>query len=293
MEHKAGFVNIIGNPNVGKSTLMNTMLGEKLSIVTPKNQTTRHRIMGIASTPEYQIVFSDTPGILKPHYKLQESMMKTIGVALTDADIILYITDVVETWDKNNHTIERLKKSEVPVLVLLNKIDLSNQEKVVELITHWQGVLPAAEVYPISALLGANVELVRERILSLLPVHPPYFPPDEITDRSERFFVSEIIREKIFFNYKEEIPYSTQVEIESFKEEKGITRISAVIYVMRDSQKGILIGKKGDLLKKTATAARKEMEHFLGRKVFLEIFVKVNENWRDNPQSLQKFGYES
>lgn len=272
---------------------MNALLGEKLSIVTSKSQTTRHRIMGIASAEDYQIVFSDTPGILKPHYKLQESMMKTIGVALSDADIILYVTDVVETWDKHGHTLERLKKSEVPVLVLLNKIDLSSQEEVLKLTAMWNEILPSAEVYPLSALHGANTALVRERILALLPVHPPFFPKDELTDRSERFFVSEIIREKIFLNYQEEIPYSSQVEIEAFQEEEKLVRIAAVIFVMRESQKGILIGKKGAQLKKTATQARKDIEAFLGRKVFLEIFVKVNDNWRDNPRSLQQFGYES
>ncbi|HAF27625.1 MAG TPA: GTPase Era [Bacteroidales bacterium] len=293
MPHKSGFVNIIGNPNVGKSTLMNEMVGEKLSIITSKSQTTRHRIMGIVNTDDYQIVYSDTPGILKPNYKLQEKMMGFVGTAIEDADIMLYITDVVETFDKNQQYIDRLSKIEVPILLLINKIDLSNQEKLEALVDIWKQILPKAEIIPISALNKFNLEYVFKRIIELLPESPPYFPKDSLTDKSERFFVSEIIREKVLLNYQKEIPYSVEIEIEEFKDTDQLLRIRALIHVTRPSQKGIIIGHKGQALKKTGTEARKDIEAFFGKKVFLEMYVKVSKDWRDNDRPLRNFGYNS
>lgn len=289
---KAGFVNIIGNPNVGKSTLMNSLLGEKLSIVTPKAQTTRHRILGIMDGPDYQIVFSDTPGILQSHYKMHEAMMKAVESALEDADVLIYMTDVVEKHDKNPEIIRKISEISVPVLLLINKIDLADQDRVIALVNLWQKEISRAEVMAISAIHQPNLVGILDRIITLLPEHPPFFPQGQLSDKTERFFVEEIIREKIFLNYAQEIPYSTHVEIESFKEEESIVRINAVIYVMRNSQKGILIGKKGEALKKIGIQAREEIESFLGKKVHLELYVKVRENWRDKPSSLRNFGYE-
>ena len=291
MPHKSGFVNIIGNPNVGKSTLMNAMVGEKLSIITSKSQTTRHRIMGIVNTDDYQIVYSDTPGILKPNYKLQEKMMRFVGTAFEDADIMLYITDVVETLDKNQQYIERLSKINVPVLLLINKIDLTDQEKLEALVDTWKKILPNVEIIPISATKKFNLEHVFKRIIELLPEGPPYFPKDSLTNRTERFFVSEIIREKILLYYRNEIPYSVEIEIEEFHDSEKILRIRAIIHVTRPSQKGIIIGHKGQALKKTGTEARLDIEDFFGKKVFLEIFVKVSKDWRDKDRSLRNFGY--
>ena len=291
-EHRAGFVNIIGNPTVGKSTLMNALVGEKLSIVTAKAQTTRHRIMGIVNTDDYQIVYSDTPGMLKPNYRLQEDMMKFVDAAIGDADIILYVTDVVEKADKNGEYILKLQKVECPVVVAINKIDISDQDKVVKLIAYWQELLPQALVIPVSAKEHFNLESVLNAIVSKLPVSPPWFDKDQFTDRNLRFFASEIIREKILENYSQEIPYSCEVVVESFKEGKERYEIGAVIYVMRDSQKGIIIGKAGSALKKTGTEARIEMEDFFQKKVYLQLFVKVDADWRENRRELRKFGYE-
>ncbi|MCR5132487.1 MAG: GTPase Era [Bacteroidales bacterium] len=291
-EHRAGFVNIIGNPNVGKSTLMNALVGEKLSIVTAKAQTTRHRIMGIVNTDDYQIVYSDTPGMLKPNYRLQEDMMKFVDAAIGDADIILYVTDVVEKADKNGEYIQKLQRVECPVVVAINKIDISDQPKVLQLISYWKELLPQALVIPVSAKEHFNLESVLNAIVSKLPVSPPWFDKDQFTDRNLRFFASEIIREKILENYSQEIPYSCEVAVESFKEGKDRYEISAVIFVMRDSQKGIIIGKAGSALKKTGTEARIEMEDFFQKKVFLQLFVKVDSDWRENRRELRKFGYE-
>ncbi|MBQ5944279.1 MAG: GTPase Era [Bacteroidales bacterium] len=291
-EHKAGFVNIIGNPNVGKSTMMNAMVGEKLSIVTAKAQTTRHRIMGIVNTEDWQIVYSDTPGILKPNYRLQESMMNFVDAAIGDADIILYVTDTIEKWDKNAAYVEKLSRIEVPVIVAINKIDISDQEKVTALMAEWKERLPKATVIPVSAKEKFNLDSILDTIVGSLPVSPPWFDKDAFTDRNLRFFASEIFREKILENYRDEIPYSCQVEIEQFKEGEERYEISAVIYVMRDSQKGIIIGKGGSALKRTATAARMEMEDFFQKKVFLTTFVKVDPDWRDKKMELRKFGYE-
>lgn len=291
-EHKAGFVNIIGNPNVGKSTIMNAMVGEKLSIVTAKAQTTRHRIMGIVNTEDWQIVYSDTPGILKPNYRLQESMMNFVDAAIGDADIILYVTDTIEKWDKNAAYVEKLSRIEVPVIVAINKIDISDQEKVTALMAEWKERLPKATVIPVSAKERFNLDSILDTIIGSLPVSPPWFDKDAFTDRNLRFFASEIFREKILENYRDEIPYSCQVEIEQFKEGEERYEISAVIYVMRDSQKGIIIGKGGSALKRTATAARMEMEDFFQKKVFLTTFVKVDPDWRDKKMELRKFGYE-
>lgn len=290
--HRSGFVNILGNPNVGKSTLMNALVGEKLSIITSKAQTTRHRIMGIVNGEDFQIVYSDTPGILRPNYKLQESMLKFVNTAFVDADVILYVTDVIEKFDKNASYIARLQKAKVPVLLLINKIDLTNEKKLEDLVEEWHRLLPAVEILPVSALEKVNLELLFDKILSLLPEGPEYYPKDALTDKNERFFVSEMIREKIFLNYAKEIPYSVEVEIEAFKEEEKITRISAVIYVARNSQKGIIIGHKGQALKKVGTEARKDIEGFLDRKVFLEMFVKVKKDWRNELPMLKNFGYE-
>ena len=291
-EHRAGFVNIIGNPNVGKSTLMNALVGEKLSIVTAKAQTTRHRIMGIVNTDDYQIVYSDTPGMLKPNYRLQEDMMKFVDAAIGDADIILYVTDVVEKADKNGEYIQKLQRVECPVVVAINKIDISDQPKVLQLMSYWKELLPDALVIPVSAKERFNLDSVLNAIVSKLPVSPPWFDKDQFTDRNLRFFASEIIREKILLNYNQEIPYSCEVAVESFKEGKDRYEISAVIFVMRDSQKGIIIGKAGSALKKTGTEARIEMEDFFQKKVFLQLFVKVDSDWRENRRELRKFGYE-
>jgi GTP-binding protein Era len=291
MSHKSGFVNILGNPNVGKSTIMNALVGEKLSIITPKAQTTRHRIMGIVNREDFQIVYSDTPGILNPKYKLQESMMSFVNIALTDADIILYVTDVSDSVDKEGEYITRIKKSGIPVIVAINKIDLSNQAELEKIVDSWHLVFPDSDIIPLSALNNFNLEVLLRSVLSLLPEGEPFFSKDQLTDKFERFFASEIIREKILLNYQKEIPYSVEIEIESFTEEKKIIHIRAIIHVARDSQKGIIIGHKGQMLKKVGTEARIDMEDFFGRKVFLELFVKVSKEWRDKPLMLKKFGY--
>ena len=291
-KHRAGFVNIIGNPNVGKSTLMNALVGEKLSIVTAKAQTTRHRIMGIVNTDDFQIVYSDTPGILKPNYRLQKNMMNFVDTAIGDADIILYVTDTVEKADKHDEYIAKLQKVDCPVVLVINKIDISDQPKVMELMAWWKEQLPKAEIIPASAQERFNLESIMDAVVSRLPVAPPWFDKDAFTDRNLRFFASEIIREKILLNYSQEIPYSCEVVVEAFKEGAERYEISAVIYVMRDSQKGILIGKGGSALKKTGTEARLEMEDFFQKKVFLQIYVKVDPDWRESRRELRKFGYE-
>jgi GTP-binding protein Era len=291
MAHKAGFVNIIGNPNVGKSTLMNALIGEKLSIITSKAQTTRHRIMGIVNGEDFQMVYSDTPGIVNPHYKLHESMMGFVNSALQDADLFLLVTEVGETL-KNEQTLKQILESDLPVVLVINKIDISDQATVESKIDYWQKEIPRAIVIPISATEGFNVSLVFDTIKSLLPESPAYFSKDEFTNRSMRFFVSEIIREKILLFYKKEIPYSVEVVIETYKESSTIDHISAVIFAERDSQKAILIGHKGSMLKKVGTEARKDIEKFTGKKCFLELHVKVLKDWRNNPQMLQRFGYE-
>ena len=289
--NKAGFVNIIGNPNVGKSTLMNALVGEKLSIVTAKAQTTRHRIMGIVNGEDYQIVFSDTPGILKPNYMLQESMMDFVETAIGDADIILYVTDVVEKIDKNIEYINKLNQVECPVIIAINKIDETRQEKVVELVEKWHATVPKAEILPISALNKFNVDILLGRLVELLPKQHAWYDRDVFTDKSMRFFASEIIREKILLNYNKEIPYCTEVVIEEFKESEEIYNISAIINVIRESQKGIIIGPKGLALKRVGTQARRDMEKFFEKKVFLKMFVKVNPDWRESKKELKKFGY--
>jgi len=290
--HRAGFVNIIGNPNVGKSTLMNALVGERLSIVTAKAQTTRHRIMGIVNTDDYQIVYSDTPGIVKPAYRLHRNMMNYVDTAIGDADIILYVTDTIEKGDKNAEYVEKLSRVQCPVVVVINKIDISDQKSVVDLMGWWQEKLPASQVIPVSAKEKFNLESVMDSIVEKLPLSPPWFDKDAFTDRNLRFFASEIIREKILLNYSEEVPYCCEVAIESFKEGKERYDIGAVIYVMRDSQKGILIGKGGAALKKLGTQARIEMEDFFQKKVFLSLFVKVDPDWRESRKELRRFGYE-
>lgn len=290
--HKAGFVNIVGNPNVGKSTLMNVLVGERVSIATFKAQTTRHRIMGIYNTEDMQIVFSDTPGVLKPNYKLQESMLNFSNSALADADVLLYVTDVVETPDKNGEFIQKVRQQSAPVLLLINKIDLTNQEALVKLVEEWKELLPQAEIIPISAATKFNVGYVMKRIKELLPDSPPYFDKDQWTDKPARFFVTEIIREKILLYYDKEIPYSVEVAVEQFKEDARMIHIHAVIYVERDSQKGIIIGKQGKALKKVATEARRELERFFGKTVFLETYVKVDKDWRSSDRELRNFGYQ-
>lgn len=291
MSHKAGFVSIIGKPNVGKSTLMNALVGEKLSIITPKAQTTRHRILGIVNEESYQIVFSDTPGIIKPRYGLQDSMMSSVKGALTDADLILFVTDINEQHDEND-VLEKIINTTIPMIVLINKIDNATQELVDEKIAYWKEQLTPKHIFAISALHQYNLEGIMNTVLEFLPEHAPFYDKEELTDRSQRFFVSEIIREKIFNNYQKEIPYSTEVIITSFKEEETITRISAEIIVERDSQKNILIGKAGASLKKVGTEARKDIEKFLDQKVFLETFVKVLPDWRSKKNYLKSFGYE-
>lgn len=293
MGHKAGFVNILGNPNVGKSTVMNAMTGAKLSVITKKMQTTRHRIKGIVNGNDFQIVYSDTPGILKPVYKLQETMMKFVNTALIDADVILFITDVVEKPGKNPEYIDRIRKSGLPVLVLINKIDLSDTQEVTKLFDYWSEVFPGSEVIPVSAKKKFNIDVVFDRILELLPESPPYFGKDELTDRSERFFMQEIIREKILLNYRKEVPYSAEVEVEEFKEKDNIINVSAVIYVIRESQKGIIIGKGGKMIKKVGREARMDAEEFFGKKIYLELFVKVAKDWRDKENQLKNFGYDA
>jgi len=290
--HRSGFVNIIGNPNVGKSTLMNALVGEKLSIVTAKAQTTRHRILGIVNGEDWQIVYSDTPGILKPSYRLQKNMMSFVDGAIGDADVILYVTDTVESSEKNAEYLDKLSGILCPVVVVINKIDLSSQEKVVELMQWWKSKLPKATVIPASALEKFNLESILETVVGLLPECPPWYDKDTFTDRNLRFFASEIIREKILLNYKEEIPYSCEVGIESFHEGAERYDIGAVIYVMRESQKGIIIGKGGSALKKVGTQARLDMEDFFQKKVFLQIYVKVDPDWRESRTELRKFGYE-
>lgn len=289
--HRSGFVNIIGNPNVGKSTLMNVLTGERLSVVTHKAQTTRHRIMGIVSGEDYQIVYSDTPGIIKPKYRMQEGMMDFVATAFTDADVVVYVTDVVETADKNAVYIEKLQGMDVPVLVVINKIDLTTQDKLTTLSDWWKETLPRAMVIPASAREKFNVDVVGAAIRNALPEGPAYYPKDEMTDKPERFFVSEIFRGKIFEHYEKEIPYCTEVVVESFKESAEIIRIQTVIFVERDTQKAILIGKKGAAMKKTATEARREMQHFFGKKIYLETFVKVRKDWRNDENYLKNLGY--
>ncbi len=289
--HRSGFVNIIGNPNVGKSTLMNALVGERISIITSKSQTTRHRILGIVNGDDFQIVYSDTPGIIKPNYKLQEKMMDFVSVSFDDADVFLYVTDVVESAEKNAEYIERLSKVKIPVLCLINKIDLVSNEEVENLRLFWENRLPNAKIFEISALNGTNLDTVFNEIVSLLPEGPAWFPKDQLTDKTERFIVSEIIREKILLNYKKEIPYSCEVAVEEFKESPDIIRIKAVIIVERPSQKGIIIGNKGASIKKVGTEARIDIEKFFGKKVFLETFVKVEKDWRNNDRDLSRFGY--
>ncbi len=291
MSHKAGFVNIVGNPNVGKSTLMNLLMGERISIATFKAQTTRHRIMGIINSDDAQIVFSDTPGVLKPNYKLQESMLAFSESALKDADVLLYVTDIVEKTDKNEDFLAKVAKMDVPVLLLINKIDLGNQKELEELVKAWQEILPKAEIFPISAQAKFGVDRVLARVKELLPDSPPYFDKDQWTDKPARFFVTEIIREKILLYYDKEIPYSVEVVVEQFKETEKRIHISAVIYVERDSQKGIIIGHKGVALKKVSTEARKTLEKFFAKSIFLEIFVKVDKDWRSSAKRLSAFGY--
>jgi GTP-binding protein Era len=291
--HKSGFVNIVGNPNVGKSTLMNALVGEKISIITSKAQTTRHRILGIVNGEDFQIVYSDTPGVLKPNYKLQESMLNFSNSALTDADVVLYVTDVVENGEKNADFLEKVKKQKSPILLIINKIDLSNQKDLEALVVKWQQLLPEAEIIPISAQNNFNLEYLLKRIKSLLPDSPPFFEKDALTDKPARFFVTEIIREKILTNYDKEIPYSVEVVVERFKEDDHLIRINAVIYVERDSQKGIIIGQAGKMLKKVGMEARKDMETFFDKKVFLELFVKVERDWRNKDRKLKEFGYQN
>jgi GTP-binding protein Era len=291
MKHRSGFVNILGNPNVGKSTLMNVLVGEKLSIITSKAQTTRHRIKGIVNGEDFQIVYSDTPGILNPKYKLQESMMQSVDGALQDADLILYITDVVEKFDKNSQYLEKIQALDVPRIVVINKIDLTDEEKLNSLYDAWENTMPGVPIVPVSALNNFNIENLFKMILERLPEGPAWFPKDQLTDRFERYFVTEIIREKILANYSKEIPYSVEVEVEEYQESLAINHIRAIIHVTRDSQKGIIIGHKGRMLKKTGTEARKDIEEFIGRKVFLELYVKVNREWRNNSNTLKRFGY--
>lgn len=291
MSHKSGFVNIIGSPNVGKSTLMNILVGEKLSIITSKAQTTRHRIQGIVNGDDFQIVYSDTPGIVDPAYRLHEGMMNFVFTAIEDADVLLVVVEMGEKEFKNPKIFARLQQTETPIVLVLNKIDISTHEEVEAKVAYWKQELPKAIILPVSALLNVNVDQVLKHVAALLPEAPAYFDKDEMTDKTERFFMSEIIREKIFLNYQQEIPYSCEVEIEAFKEEPTIVRIMALIYVMRESQKGILIGHKGAMLKKVGSEARIDMEAFLGKQVFLETHVKVSDDWRNNPRQLKKFGY--
>ncbi len=288
--HKAGFVNIIGDPNVGKSTLMNALIGEKISIITPKAQTTRHRIMGLLNGDDYQVVFSDTPGVLKPGYKLQQYMMRFVRSALDDADLFIVLTDLQKDFD-HPHILKQIKDSGIPVLLLINKVDLGTQDQVVYKSEQWKKNFPDWLVLPISALVGFNLDQVFDKILELLPESPPFFPKDDLTDKPMRFFVAEMVREKILMNYQQEIPYSVEVIVESYKDEGNLVRIRCVIHVARESQKGIIIGQQGKMLKKIGTLARKEMETFIGKKVFLELHVKVSKNWRESESHLKRFGY--
>ncbi|MBR1597071.1 MAG: GTPase Era [Phocaeicola sp.] len=290
--HKAGFVNIVGNPNVGKSTLMNLLVGERISIATFKAQTTRHRIMGIVNTDDMQIVFSDTPGVLKPNYKLQESMLDFSKSALTDADVLLYVTDVIEKSDKNQDFIDKVNLLDIPVLLLINKIDLTTQENLEKIVAEWHALIPKAEILPISAKAKFNIQPLMKRIKELIPDSPPFFEKDQLTDKPARFFVSEIIREKILLYYDKEIPYSVEVLVESFKEEQKTIHISSVIYVERESQKGIIIGREGKALKKVSTEARKELERFFNKSIYLDVFVKVDKDWRNSDKELRNFGYQ-
>jgi GTPase len=291
MNHRSGFVNILGNPNVGKSTILNALVGEKLSIITPKAQTTRHRIMGIVNGDDFQIVYSDTPGILKPQYKLQETMMNFVNVALSDADMILYVTDVTEHSANEGEYIDKIKGSGLPVIIAMNKVDLTNQGDLEKIVESWHLAFPDSPVIPVSGLKSFNLDSLLNAILNKLPESPPFFPKDQLTDKYERFFASEIIREKILINYKKEIPYSVEIEIESFTDTKNLIKIRGLIHVIRDSQKGIIIGHKGAMLKRVGTEARHDMEDFFGKKVFLELYVKVTKDWRDKPLMLKKFGY--
>jgi len=289
--HKSGFVNIVGNPNVGKSTLMNALVGERISIITSKAQTTRHRILGIVNGDDFQIVYSDTPGVLKPNYRLQESMLKFSTSALTDADVLIYVTDVFDSYEKNSEFAEKVKLNPAPLLLIINKIDLIDEAKLVEMVEKWKEAMPRAEIIPVSAINKFNVEYLFKRIKELLPESPPFFDKDQLTDKPARFFVTEIIREKILENYDKEIPYSVEVAVEQFKEEEKLIRINAVIYCERDSQKGIIIGHGGKSLKKVGTEARKDIETFFDKKVFLEVFVKVEKDWRNKDRMLRGFGY--
>ncbi len=290
--HKAGFVNIVGNPNVGKSTLMNALVGEKISVITSKSQTTRHRVLGIVNGDDFQIVYSDTPGVIKPNYKLQESMLRFSQSALVDADIILYVTDVKEKPDKNQDFLEAVQKTEIPVILIVNKIDLSDQPTVEALLEEWKERLPKATIFPTSALHNFNLSPILDLIIERLPESPAYFDKDALTDKSERFFVTEIVRGKILENYRKEVPYAVEPEVEEFKEEENIIRIMVKIHVERDSQKGIIIGKQVLALKKTGTEARLELEAFFGKKVHLQLFVTVNKDWRNKAQALKSFGYD-
>ncbi|MCA0930968.1 GTPase Era [Lutimonas saemankumensis] len=292
MKHKAGFVNIIGNPNVGKSTLMNALVGERLSIITSKAQTTRHRILGIVNDKHYQVVFSDTPGIINPAYELQESMMDFVKTAFEDADIILYMVETGEKGLKNEAFFQKIQGLKIPVLLLLNKIDQSTQEDLEEQVAYWKEKLPTAEIHPLSALEKFNIDTIMNRIVELLPESPPFYPKDQLTDKPERFFVNETIREKILMHFKKEIPYSVEIETEEFKEEARIIKIRSVIMVERDTQKGIIIGHKGSALKKVGMEARKDLEKFFGKKIFLDLYVKVNKNWRSRSSQLKRFGYK-
>lgn len=290
-KHKSGFVNIVGNPNVGKSTLMNRLVGERISIITSKAQTTRHRIMGIVNTEDMQIVYSDTPGVLRPNYKLQESMLNFSESALDDADVLLYVTDVIETIDKNEEFLQQVQKEKCPILLLINKIDLTDQAKLEALVQKWKSILPQAEIIPISALSNFNIDYVKQRVAELMPESPPYFEKDALTDKPARFFVTEIIREKILLYYQKEIPYAVEVVVELFKEDDEMIHIKALIICERDSQKGIIIGHKGQALKKVGAMARKDIERFFEKKVFLEMFVKVEKDWRNRDNMLRAFGY--
>jgi GTP-binding protein Era len=292
MEHKSGFVNIIGNPNVGKSTLMNAFVGERLSIITSKAQTTRHRILGIVNGEDFQILFSDTPGIIKPAYELQKSMMNFVKSAFEDADILIFMVEIGEKELKDEEFFNNIKNSKIPVLLLINKIDKSSQEELEEKAVYWQNKVPNALVYPISALEYFNVQNVLEKIIELLPESPPFYPKDQLTDKPERFFVNETIREKILMHYKKEIPYSVEIETEEFVEDENIIKIRAIIMVERETQKGIIIGHKGSALKRVGTEARKDLEKFFDKKIFLELYVKVNKNWRSDNRQLRRFGYK-
>ena len=291
MEHRSGFVNILGNPNVGKSTIMNRLVGHKISIITSKAQTTRHRIKGIVNGDDFQIVYSDTPGILNPKYKLQESMMRSVDGALQDADLLLYVTDVVEKFDKNSVYLEKIKAIDVPKMILINKIDLSDDQKLDKLFTQWEELFPGVPIIPLSAKRNFNITNLFNMVLERIPEGPAWFPKDQLTDRFERYFVTEIIREKILLYYSKEIPYSVEVEIEEYIEEAKINRMRVLIHVARESQKGIIIGHQGKALKKIGTEARRDIEDFIGKKAFIEIYVKVNKEWRDNTNTLKKFGY--